>query len=521
MKLASFAQLACMLSCSLGAAFQPAAAQPQQWKLAGPANIHGRWGANWTFHASTAIPCSSPGPTGMQLGMMTVNRIQMADGVATCVNGFAQSTFTPPNVMLLEPGWQHFLTWPTPSNLVSVRMDAEFSFTRPEGTVSAGMSTHEILSVCNRRSAQWFDRESTPIPPPPPNVRTPFETVTYSSAECAFGTLESTTTGPTPRVHRQHLMMQIPEVVPANARLWVYEKDRGGAPRWIARVRELCDICPPEPNMRAVGRTASVTVSGDTTTVYAAMALAFPQAYAKESPLQDLWWGGDEHGGWGLNVAKNGDRLFLTLFIYDADGRPQWAVMPEGQWDPRENVYYGNLYIPRGAPVAGYDNNKFAMGAPVGTGSLSFSDDNAGHFDYTINNQSGGKKLQRFVFAPRAAEPSPYAGMWWGGLGQEGWGVSIQQQGEVMFATLYTYELDGRTTWYYMPAGRKTSATRISGELFRSSGAAWVGQHYQGSSTKVVPAGTFELDFSSADAGTMTARIGSAITTRPLARFAF
>ena len=43
--------------------------------------------------------------------------------------------------------------------------------------------------------------------------------------------------------------------------------------------------------------------------------------------FSDLWWNRSE-SGWGVNIAHQGDTIFMTLFVYGADHRVRWYVAP-------------------------------------------------------------------------------------------------------------------------------------------------------------------------------------------------
>ncbi len=49
------------------------------------------------------------------------------------------------------------------------------------------------------------------------------------------------------------------------------------------------------------------------------------QAAAAPADYSDMWWNPQE-SGWGMNIAQQGDTAFVTLFVYDPDGRPTWYV---------------------------------------------------------------------------------------------------------------------------------------------------------------------------------------------------
>jgi hypothetical protein len=48
--------------------------------------------------------------------------------------------------------------------------------------------------------------------------------------------------------------------------------------------------------------------------------------------FSDLWWNPAE-SGWGINIIQHGTGpIFATWFMYGADGKPTWYVVPGGQW---------------------------------------------------------------------------------------------------------------------------------------------------------------------------------------------
>src|SRR5450631_1324373 len=65
---------------------------------------------------------------------------------------------------------------------------------------------------------------------------------------------------------------------------------------------------------------------------------------------------------------------------------------------------------------------------------------------------------------------SPVTGLWWD-PDESGWGLSIEQQGPIMFVGWYTYDQTGASTWYVM-----SSCTVIgdgcSGNIYSTTGGA-------------------------------------------------
>jgi DNA-binding beta-propeller fold protein YncE len=122
------------------------------------------------------------------------------------------------------------------------------------------------------------------------------------------------------------------------------------------------------------------------------------------SGYQDLWWkspAGSE-SGWGLNVAHQGNILFVTWFTYGADGRGIWFAASRVE-RAGEGVYHGTLYRTTGPPIgtSPWDRSRVVPTA-VGSVTLSFSDASHGTFAYTVDGASGSKPITRQVFAAPA-----------------------------------------------------------------------------------------------------------------------
>jgi len=97
---------------------------------------------------------------------------------------------------------------------------------------------------------------------------------------------------------------------------------------------------------------------------------------------QDLWWvpNGVE-SGWGLNLAHQGDSIYLTWYTYGVDDQPLWLsalVQFAGG-----NVYTGKIYQNSGSRFDIYDETK-VVATPVGTATLSFADGNHASFGYSV-----------------------------------------------------------------------------------------------------------------------------------------
>ena len=237
---------------------------------------------------------------------------------------------------------------------------------------------------------------------------------------------------------------------------------------------------------------------------------------------QDLWWAGPQENGWGMSITQHGAMLFSELFIYDAQGRPLWVVMPGGSWNAGFTAFSGPLYIPAGSWFAAYDVGRFSIGAPVGTATLAFNGAATATLTYTINGVAGTKAIQRMAFGvPDSTPVASYGDLWWGGTAQDGWGVVINQQYRTLFSIWYTYDRDGRATWYVIPGGSWTAANVFTGTAYRTTGPQWLGTAYDPARHTIQPAGTVTFTFHDLGAATMSYSIDGVSGSNALTRLPF
>jgi len=187
--------------------------------------------------------------------------------------------------------------------------------------------------------------------------------------------------------------------------------------------------------------------------------------------------------GWGINFAHQNDTIFASWFTYDATGRGWWLVMTAPKTGP--NTYSGTLYQTHGPAFNAVPFDPHAVtNAGVGTGTLTFSDANNGSFHYTIGAVDQTKVITRQVFGPLPtctwstgadlAGATNYQDLWWAkpAASESGWGINLNHEGDIIFATWFTYDLDGTPLWLVATAP-KTSPGVYTGELYRTTGPAY------------------------------------------------
>jgi len=109
-------------------------------------------------------------------------------------------------------------------------------------------------------------------------------------------------------------------------------------------------------------------------------------------------------------------------------------------------------------------------------------------------------------------------GLWWGGASQSGWGVNLTQQGDIVFATWFTYDANGKGQWYVMSDGEATSETGFSGTLYRTSGPAYSAPVFDPSKVALTAVGTATLSFSDGNNGTFAATVDGRSVTKAITR---
>jgi hypothetical protein len=109
----------------------------------------------------------------------------------------------------------------------------------------------------------------------------------------------------------------------------------------------------------------------------------------------DIWFPPNE-SGWGLNVVEQGDTIFATLFVYDAQDRSHWFVA--SNLTQSGSAYSGPLFEQTGPPFSGpFDRSKVTQ-RQVGTMTFDVRDANTAALTYTVDGVTVNKTVNRFAF---------------------------------------------------------------------------------------------------------------------------
>jgi len=82
-----------------------------------------------------------------------------------------------------------------------------------------------------------------------------------------------------------------------------------------------------------------------------------------------------------------------------------------------------------------------------------------------------GVGAYRLVMTATTTAPTNinFTDLWWNPA-ESGWGINLAHQGNILFATLYTYDVDGTPMWLFMSNGDKQVDGSFAGGLYRATG---------------------------------------------------
>ena len=102
-----------------------------------------------------------------------------------------------------------------------------------------------------------------------------------------------------------------------------------------------------------------------------------------------------------------------------------------------------------------------------------------------------------FANTANVAYAQNYSDIWWNPA-ESGWGLTIADHGSQLFAVWYTYDVNGKPTWFTIPGGTFSNGKRnFSGDIYQTTGPAY-SQPFVASQVTATKVGTASLDFAPA-----------------------
>jgi lysyl endopeptidase len=103
---------------------------------------------------------------------------------------------------------------------------------------------------------------------------------------------------------------------------------------------------------------------------------------------------------------------------------------------------------------------------------------------------------------------------------ESGWGINFAHQGDVIFATWFTYDLTGKAWWLSMTAGKTGNAT-YAGTLYQTTGPAFNVSPFSPATVRSTSVGSGTLTFSDVNNGTFAYNVNGIAQTKSITRQVF
>jgi hypothetical protein len=111
--------------------------------------------------------------------------------------------------------------------------------------------------------------------------------------------------------------------------------------------------------------------------------------------MSALWYNPAE-SGWGMTLTRQSTKVFVTIFTYDASGKPYWYVASD--CSVTANSCTGILYRVTGGAELNESWSGTNGAEEVGNISVNFQDDDNGTIDFDIDGVSGSKSITRQIW---------------------------------------------------------------------------------------------------------------------------
>jgi hypothetical protein len=180
----------------------------------------------------------------------------------------------------------------------------------------------------------------------------------------------------------------------------------------------------------------------------------------------------------------------------------------------------GTLYQSDGATQIAFNDDiqdavltNFTLTIPVsGPGTLYLK---VSGFD----GQNGSYGLQT-TFTPANANPN-YTDLWWGGDSESGWGVNLNHQSDIIFASLFTYAADHSGLWLVATMSKQADGS-YTGALLQTVGPAFNASPWIAiTAAQITQVGTMTVSFAGTNQGTLSYSVNGTNVTKSIQREMF
>jgi hypothetical protein len=276
---------------------------------------------------------------------------------------------------------------------------------------------------------------------------------------------------------------------------------------------------------RLLARTSAVGLA-----VAAALMPAMVQTQTAPNNLTAIWWTPSE-SGWGLNLSHQGNAVFAAWYTYRADGQSQWLTALLNR--QANGTYQGDILRTQGLAFDKINSTSAFVGQPVAAGNATLTEQASGSLDfrYTLDGVTQTKRVERLLFGQSLAScgfttqtraaATNMQDLWFN-TNEPGWGISLTQQGDAIFAAWYTYRQDGSAQWLTALVNRTSAGSQsFEGAINRATGTPFDRINAQPALGTVAVAGSIRFDFTNGETGTMRYTLDGITQTKSIQRFVF
>jgi hypothetical protein len=153
--------------------------------------------------------------------------------------------------------------------------------------------------------------------------------------------------------------------------------------------------------------------------------------------------------------------------------------------------------------------------------------------DYTVNGITQTKAIVPQAFAApvpacvwglqsNLALATNYQDLWWAAPAgiESGWGINLTMQSNVIFATWFTYDVDGTPLWLSVTAANVSPGV-YSGQLARTRGPAFDAVPFDPSKVTRTPVGTATFTFADGNHATFAYTVNGVAQSKAIVREVF
>jgi len=194
----------------------------------------------------------------------------------------------------------------------------------------------------------------------------------------------------------------------------------------------------------------------------------------------------------------------------------------------------GSVYQMTGPASGAVSGRSDVMATKVGVMYFLFStngDDSQFSYATTASNAADrfiAKRIRPVTFAspvPACVDDAApgmtpnFQGVWWN-ASETGRSLHLTHQGDIVFATWFTYDKMGKATWLTMTATKMANAT-YHGTLYRTTGPPFDAEPFDSAAVTRTPVGIGTLTFTDRDDGSFAYSVDAVSNSENIARFIF